>query len=109
MRKRASQGSWYERELHKEVGVKGSFTRKLVRKRASQGSWCERELHKDWTGHVERMEGVRLTKRADALGVESRRRRGRPRLRWEDCVKRELVGLGGEWGTRARERGNGED
>ena len=58
-----------------------------------------------WAGHVERMEGVRLTKRADALGVEGRRRRGRPRLRWEDCVKRDLVGVGGEWSTRARDRG----
>ena len=31
-----------------------------------------------WTGHVEIMEGIRLTKRADALRVEGRRRRGRP-------------------------------
>ena len=43
------------------------------------------------------MEGVRLTKRADALGVEGRRRRDKPRLRWEDCVKRAMVGVGGEW------------
>ena len=49
-----------------------------------------------WAGHVERMEGVRLTTRTDALRVEGRRRRGRPRLRWEDCVKRDLVGVGGE-------------
>ena len=48
-----------------------------------------------WAGHVEGMEGVQLTKRADALGVEGRRRRGRPRLRWEDCVKRDLVGGNG--------------
>ena len=48
------------------------------------------------------MEGVRLTKRADALGVEGRRR-GRPR--WEDYVKRDLVGVGGEWRMRARDRG----
>ena len=33
--------------------------------------------------------------------MEGRRRR--PRLRWEDCVKRDLVG--GEWGMRARDRG----
>ena len=56
-----------------------------------------------WAGHVERMEGVRLTKRADALRVEGRRRRGR--LRWEGCVKRDLVGVGGEWRMRARDRG----
>ena len=45
---------------------------------------------------VGRIEGVRLTKRAGVLRVEGRRRRGRPRLRWEDCVKRDLAGVGGE-------------
>ena len=69
--------------LREQVGVKESFTRKLMSRLR-------------WTGHVERMEGVRLTKRADALGVEGRRKGGRPRLRWEDCVKRDLVGVGGE-------------
>ena len=36
-----------------------------------------------WVKHVERMEGVQLTKRAEALIVAGRRRRGIPRLRWE--------------------------
>ena len=56
-------------------------------------SWCER--------NVERMEGELLTKRADALRVAGRRRRGRSRLRWEDCVKRYLKGVESEsegWG-----------
>ena len=33
-----------------------------------------------------------MIQRVDALGVEGRRR-GRPRLRWEDSVKRGLVGV----------------
>ena len=45
-----------------------------------------------WAGHVERMEEVRLTRRADVLRVEGRRR-GRLRLRWVDCVKRDLAGV----------------
>ena len=36
----------------------------------------------------------RLTKRADALIVEGRRRGGRPILRWEDCAKRDLAEVG---------------
>ena len=66
--------------------MKESFKRKLLK----------------WAGHVVRMEGKRLTKRADA---HSRRRRGRPRLRWEDSVKRDLAAVGGEGRMRGREGG----
>ena len=40
-----------------------------------------------WTGHVERMADDRLPQRAAELREGSRRRRGRPMLRWVDCVK----------------------
>ena len=63
-------------ELREDVGVRKSLTRKLVRSQLM------------WAGHMERVEGERLTKRADVLRVEGRRRRGRP--------KRDLVGMGGE-------------
>ena len=54
---------------------------------------------------MERLEEERLTKRVDVLRVEGRKRRGRPRLRWEDCVKRDLAGVGGEGRMRARDGG----
>ena len=84
-------------ELRDEVGAKESLRRKLVR------SWLK------WVEHMERMEGerLRLTKRVDMLRVKGRRRRGRLRRRWEDCVKIDLMGLGGEWRTTARDRGSG--
>ena len=62
--------------------MKEGFRRNLARSRLK------------WAGHVERMEGER-TKRMDALKVEDRWRRKRPRLRWEECVKRNLAGVGG--------------
>ena len=74
-------------ELRAEGGVRERLTRKLVT-RGKNGR-------------------VRLTKRADALRVEGRRRRGRPRLRWKDCIKRYFAGVGevgGEWRMRARDR-----
>ncbi len=43
-----------------------------------------------WAGHVERMADDRLPKRAAELSEQGRRKRGRPRLRWEDCVKRHV-------------------
>ena len=76
-----------------EFGEKKSFRRKLVRSPFK------------WVGRVERMEGEQLTKKADAFRVDGRRRRGRPRLRWEDCVKRDLSGVAAEWRTRVRDGG----
>ena len=43
-----------------------------------------------WAGHVERMADERQAKRAAELREQGRRRRGRPMLRWEDCVKRDV-------------------
>ena len=60
-----------------------------------------------WAGHVERMGDDRLPKRTTELLEQSRRRRGRPRLRWEDCVKRDVrkTGEEEEWKTKTRDRG----
>ena len=73
-------------ELRVEVGGKESFKKKLVRSRLK------------WDGHVERM-GVETL-----AGRGGRRRRGRPRMRREDSVKRDLERVGGEWRTRAEDR-----
>ena len=49
----------------------------------------------------------RLPKRATELRKEGRRRRGKPRLRWEDCVKRDVRKAGEEedWKKQKRDRG----
>ena len=64
--------------VRKETGVQRSVTERLARSRLQ------------WAGHVERMADDRLPKRAAELREQDRRRRGRPRLRWEDCVNREV-------------------
>ena len=61
-----------------------------------------------WAGHVERM-GLaddRLPKRAAELREQGRRRRGRPMLRWEDCVKRDVRKTREEedWKKKTRQR-----
>ena len=62
-----------------------------------------------WAGHVglERKADDRLPTRVAELREESRRRRGTPRLRWEDCVKTDVRKAGEEedWKKKARARG----
>ena len=82
-------------ELREETGVQRSLTERLVRSRLQ------------WAGHVERMADDRLPKRAAELREQGRRRRGRPKLRWEDCVKRDVRKAGEEedWKKKTRDRG----
>ena len=58
-------------------------------------------------GHIERMADDRLPKRAAELREQGRRRRGRPMLRWEDCVKRYVWKAGEveDWKKKTRDRG----
>jgi hypothetical protein len=43
-----------------------------------------------WIGHVERMEDSRIPKRATREKIYTRRRRGRPKVRWLDDVQEDL-------------------
>ena len=72
--------------MREEIGLRKSHKGRMVEKRLK------------WAGRVERMAEDRLTKTADAYREEGRMR-GRPRLRWEDCVKRYVreAGIEGNW------------
>ena len=65
-------------DLRKEVGMQCSLTGRLVRSRMR------------WAGHVVRMDVSKLAKRAEVEKHQGRRKRGRPQLRWEDCVRRDM-------------------
>ena len=58
-------------------------------------------------GHVERMADDRLPKRAAELREQGKRRQGRPRLRWEDFVKRDVrkAGVEEDWKKKTRDIG----
>ena len=71
-------------ELMEMTGGQRGLTERLVRSRLQ------------WAGHVERMADDRLPKRAAELREQVRMRRGGPRLRWEDCVKRDVRKKGEE-------------
>ena len=86
-------------ELREETGVQRSLTERLVRSRLQ------------WAGNVERMADDRLPKRAAELCEQGRRRRGRPRLRWNDGDKRDARKAGEEedWNKKTRDRGGLSD
>ena len=81
-------------ELREETGVQRRLTQRLVRSR------------QQWAGHIERMVDDRLSTRAAELREEGRRRRGRPRLRWEDCVERDVRKAGEEEDWKKKTRDN---
>ena len=88
-----------KRADRRRMGVQRSLTERLVRSRLQ------------WAGHVGRMADDRLPKRAAELREDGRRRRGRPMLRWEDCVKRDVRKAGEEedWKKKTSDRGGGKD
>ena len=56
-----------------------------------------------WAEHVERMADDRLSQISAELREQGRRRRGRPRLRWERDVKK--TGEEGDWKKKTGDRG----
>ena len=47
-----------------------------------------------WYGHLLRREDDHVGRHAMEMEVQGRRRRGRPRKRWRDCVGEDLRGKG---------------
>jgi hypothetical protein len=55
-----------------------------------------------WIGHVERMEDCRMSKRVMRENIYTKRRRGRPKVRWLDDVQEDLRTRGMEgWRRKA--------
>jgi transcription termination factor 2 len=58
-----------------------------------------------WIGHVERMEDSRMPKRVTREKMYTRRKRGRPKVRWLDDVQEDLREMEIEgWRRKAEER-----
>ena len=66
------------KDLREEVGTKACIVSKIVKSRVK------------WAGHMVRMKDDKLLKRSETKKQEGCRKRGRPQLRWEDCVKLDL-------------------
>jgi transcription termination factor 2 len=57
-----------------------------------------------WVGHVERMEDSRMPKRVMREKISTRRKRGRPKVRWLDDVQEDLREMGIEgWRRKAQD------
>ena len=43
-----------------------------------------------WAGHLVRMDASKLTNRSEVKKHQGNSKRGRPQLRWENCVRRDM-------------------
>ena len=80
--------------LGEEVGTRACIAGKIVKSRMK------------WVGDKLRMKDERSPKRSETKKQEGFRKRGRPQLRWEDCVKRDLRKAEEEekWREKAKNR-----
>ena len=83
------------KDLREEVGSKACIVGKIVKSRMK------------WAGHMVRMNDDKLPKRAETKRQEGSIKRGRPQLRWEDCIKRDLRKAKDE--EKWREKANNRD
>ena len=65
-------------ELREEVGIQKCLMGRLAKSRMK------------WTGHVERMKEDRLPRMAYVHQEKVKRKSGRPRMRWRDCIERDM-------------------
>ena len=83
------------KDLREEVGTKACIVGKIVKSQMK------------WAGHMVRVKDDKLPKRSETKKQEGFRKRGRPQLRWEDCVKRDLRKAEEE--EKWREKANNRD
>ena len=83
------------KDLREEVVTKACIDVKIVKSRMK------------WDGHIVRMKDDKLPKISETKKQEGFRKRGRPQLRWEDYVKRDLRKAEDE--ERWREKDNNRD
>ena len=63
-------------DLREEIGKQFSLTGRITKR------WMM------WAGHLVQMEEDRLLDRAEGMKQRVYGKRGRPQLRWDDCLKR---------------------
>ena len=84
---------------------KGRGGRKVERTKACIAGKIVKSQMK-WAGHMVRMKNDKLPKRSETKKQGGFRKRGKPQLRWEDCVKRDLRKAEEEekWSEKANNR-----
>jgi len=90
--------SFSRRTLHHENGEWESRTNRELEE-TNKGEnivkWIKRQGI-SWLGHLERMEEDRMPKKIFAQELEGMRRKGRPRKRWKEEVKKRSSSAGSE-------------